>query len=52
LKHPVGSDDNIPEEMKKIKDELKKMLELKECKIILNKYSSKFDITEFKTFLQ
>jgi len=28
------------------------MLELKECKIILNKYSSKFDIEQFQTFLQ
>lgn len=52
LKHPTDSADDRPEDMKKLKDELKKLLELKECKIILNKYSSKFDIEEFKTFLQ
>ena len=48
----MSAEENIPEELKNLKEELNKMLELKECKIILNKYSSKFDIEVLKTFLQ
>ena len=40
--------ENWTEEVKKVHEEVKSLLQLKECAIILKKYSSKLDLEHFK----